>query len=500
VRIKTKLISFYLGITLIFSVGGYYGVYFTKHVGEYFAKVESDSVPSLISLMEIIAATRQASIKSMEYSIRGDKDDMNKALEALEKIEQGLLSYKTTMLNQEPARKLNLYEKIDKFEINIKNYLSLGSRDAASPSALNNFNKIEVQLHTTRRDLIHVLYPLIEGEKQEFQHAAEQTRAQIKNAHYVLISTILIVILIALVTGFIISRSITKPILKLNDSAQHIAQGNLEHKTNIDSSDEIGELADSFEHMKHELKVYHDHMEDLVKQRTSALESSNQELEAYSYSISHDLRAPLRSIAGFSQIVLEDASDKLSEEEIGYLQKVVNSSEHMSDLINDILELSRVSRSEIKISDVNLSDICSEISAELSSSNPERNVKWIIQPDIITRCDKRLLFIVLSNLLNNAWKFTIKEPEAVIEFSQVEKSGLKQLIVKDNGIGFNMKYADKIFGLFQRMHKKEEFEGTGVGLATVQRIIHRHNGWVKIESIVNEGTTVSFNLPEDTAG
>ncbi|WP_455220786.1 sensor histidine kinase [Kaarinaea lacus] len=246
---------------------------------------------------------------------------------------------------------------------------------------------------------------------------------------------------------------------------------------------------------EHELLEYREHLEELVTERTIALENSNQELESYSYSIAHDLRAPLRSIAGFSQILLEDTKDKLDPGDQEHLQRIIKSSAHMAQLIDDILELSRVSRSGIHINDVDLSEICLEISKTLHPTSPQRQVEWKIQPAVTVCGDYHLLYIVMSNLLSNAWKFTQERAQALIEFGVMEKNSEKIYYVRDNGVGFDMKYCDKIFGLFQRLHHTDDYEGTGVGLATVQRIITRHNGWVRVEGETGKGATVYFSIP-----
>jgi len=345
--------------------------------------------------------------------------------------------------------------------------------------------------------VIHALYPLIELEEREFREAADQTHASIANAAYILMGSIAVVVLIALAAGFLVGRSITKPLQKLNEAAHHIAAGGLELKLDIHSSDEIGELAISFDHMKEKLKKHHDHMEEQINERTIALENSNKELESYSYSIAHDLRAPLRSIVGFSQIVLEDAGDKLDSADQGHLQRIVKSATHMSQLIDDILELSRMSRSHMQFNKVNLSTICEELSETFNVSNTERMVEWRIQPDLIANGDHRLLYLVMNNLLGNAWKFTQKESQALIEFGLMQEAGENIYYVRDNGAGFDMEFADKLFGLFQRLHRADEYEGTGVGLATVQRIINRHKGWVRAEGEKGKGATFYFSIPEN---
>ena len=224
------------------------------------------------------------------------------------------------------------------------------------------------------------------------------------------------------------------------------------------------------------------------------LEQVNKELEAFSYSVSHDLRAPLRSIDGFSQALLEDYEDKLDEQGKDYLRRVRAATQRMSQLIDDLLNLSRISRTEMHYEEVNLTAIAKAIAAELQKTQPERQVEFVIGENIVAHGDSHLLRIVLDNLLRNAWKFTSKHPHAKIEFGTIQQDGRLVYYVRDNGAGFDMNYANKLFTPFQRLHKSTEFEGTGIGLATVQRIIHRHGGSVWAEGEVEKGATFYFTL------
>ena len=243
-----------------------------------------------------------------------------------------------------------------------------------------------------------------------------------------------------------------------------------------------------------EVQNYRQHLEDLVAERTAALEMSNKELEAFSYSIAHDLRAPLRSITGFSQILLEDAELKLNEQEQSYFQRIIASGKHMAQLIDDILELSRISRSEYTEQIIDLSAMAQSIVDNLQQNEPDRQAKVQIMPHLLCTGDERLVHSALENLLGNAWKYSSKNPKALIEFAVTKINGEKVYYVRDNGVGFDMRYADKLFKSFQRMHKSEEFEGTGIGLATVQRVITRHGGKVWAEAEVNRGATFYFTL------
>jgi PAS domain S-box-containing protein len=228
------------------------------------------------------------------------------------------------------------------------------------------------------------------------------------------------------------------------------------------------------------------------------LEAANKELEAFSYSVSHDLRAPLRSIDGYSQALLEDYGELLPVEGHNFLKRVRSSTRHMAELIDDLLKLSQVTRSHIQEVPVDLTRLAESILAELQRTNPERKVRFRVAPDLYARGDLHLLRIVLENLLNNAWKYTSKQEQAEIEFGSKQEAGQTIYFVRDNGAGFDMTYADKLFGAFQRLHTTTEFPGTGIGLATVQRIIHKHGGRIWAESIVGQGATFYFTLPAFT--
>jgi PAS domain S-box-containing protein len=234
--------------------------------------------------------------------------------------------------------------------------------------------------------------------------------------------------------------------------------------------------------------------EDELKQRTMDLQASNKELEAFSYSVSHDLRAPLRSITGFSAVLLEDYIDELDNEGKSYLKKISDSGELMGQLMDDLLKLSRVTRSDLDMEKLDISNMARKIVSDLAKDEPKRKVKVTIAPNMTANGDKNLLGLVLQNLLGNAWKYTSKTLEPRIEMGTVEHIGKQAYFVRDNGVGFDMTYANKLFQPFQRLHKATEFAGTGIGLATVQRIIRRHGGEVWAEAKVGEGATFYFTL------
>ncbi len=246
-----------------------------------------------------------------------------------------------------------------------------------------------------------------------------------------------------------------------------------------------------------------DELEERVRDRTMQLEIANKELETFSYSVSHDLRAPLRSIEGFSQRLMEDYANQLDEAGLDALKRIRRSSQHMAHLIEDLLKLSRIGRSEMVWKSVDLTAMAVAVSADLQHTLPERSVEWIIQPGLVVMGDGTLLQIALENLLGNAWKFSGKRDRARIEFGTVspasiagEAIGERETIyfVKDNGAGFDMAFAHKLFVVFQRLHSEEQFPGTGVGLSTVQRIILRHGGRIWAEGQLDQGATFYFTL------
>jgi two-component system, sensor histidine kinase and response regulator len=224
------------------------------------------------------------------------------------------------------------------------------------------------------------------------------------------------------------------------------------------------------------------------------LEHKNRELESFSYAVSHDLRAPLRRIDSFSRAVLESQGERLDEAGQRFLSRVREASQHMSQLIDDVLYLSRVTRADLREQEVDLSSIADLSLTRLQESEPERKVEVKLRPGVIVTGDGQLLKIAMQNLLDNAWKFTAKEPESRIEFGMTQVAGEATYFVRDNGAGFDMTYADRLFGPFQRLHPQGEFPGNGIGLATVQRIIHRHGGKVWAEGLVGQGATFYFTL------
>lgn len=235
-------------------------------------------------------------------------------------------------------------------------------------------------------------------------------------------------------------------------------------------------------------------LEERVLERTTQLEAANKELEAFSFSVSHDLRAPLRHIDGFSQVLLEDYGDSLDQGGRDHLMRLRRASQRLSQLVDDLLELSRVTRGELERQQIDLSGMVQSVFHDLQQAQPERRVALRVAAHVTANGDTRLLRVVMENLIGNAWKYTAKKDQARIEFDSYSDRGEIIYYLRDDGAGFDMHYADKLFAPFQRLHRADEFEGTGVGLATVQRIIFRHGGRIWAEGAPGEGATFYFTL------
>jgi light-regulated signal transduction histidine kinase (bacteriophytochrome) len=236
-------------------------------------------------------------------------------------------------------------------------------------------------------------------------------------------------------------------------------------------------------------------LEKRVAERTRQLQAANRELESFAYAVSHDLRAPLRSLSGFSQILQETAAEQLDEKSLHYLRRIHDASQRMSGLIEALLGLSRISTAELAIRPVNLTQLCMDAAAALREKFPDRNVQVEIAPNMHVEGDARLLRIAVDCLLSNAWKFTIKAAQPRVTVGvQTGVTGGHIYFVRDNGVGFDMAYANKLFVPFQRLHPDAEFQGSGIGLVTAQRVIARHNGRIWAEAQVNEGATFYFTI------
>jgi signal transduction histidine kinase len=314
------------------------------------------------------------------------------------------------------------------------------------------------------------------------------------------------VLLVSMTGAFLVSyfarRSISDPIAALAELANRVStERDYSLRSTSTGQGEVGVLIASFnemvEHIEQrdrDLRESHELLEQRVQQRTTELRTANKELEAFCYSVSHDLRSPLRAIDGFSQAILEDSAGALDAESQGHLARIRAATQRMGTLIDDLLNLSRISRAELHTEVVDMSALARTVIADLAALQPARQVDVTIEDGMSAVGDPRLLRQVLENLLGNAWKFTSRQPAARIEMTAATSDSGTTYTVKDNGAGFDPAHAGRLFGAFQRMHAMTDFPGTGVGLAIVERIVHRHGGEIKADAEVGRGATFFFTL------
>jgi len=323
---------------------------------------------------------------------------------------------------------------------------------------------------------------------------------------------IVTVSLFVIIVAWSLGRIISKGIENLQQGAVAIGAGNFQHAIPVTGKDEFSEVAVAFNTMSGKLAESHaalereigerkraaDEIEQLnreLNQTVSQLKSANQELDAFAYSVSHDLRAPLRAMGGFSEALVEDFGATLEGEARDYLGEIIIGSRHMAQLIDGLLTLSRSTRGELHRDRMDLSGMAERIRRELVLAEPQRRVEWRVEPGLSARGDERMIEVVMRNLLGNAWKYTSRLAEPIIRFYVEPEGNERFFCVADNGAGFDMAHAGKLFQPFQRLHRQEEFTGIGIGLATVQRIVHRQGGTINATGAPGKGATFRFSLP-----
>jgi signal transduction histidine kinase len=308
----------------------------------------------------------------------------------------------------------------------------------------------------------------------------------------------------ALLAGSLFAGVILKPVRALSTATEALAHGDLTARVSIGPrGDELGGLGRDFNAMAGRLEGQAKSLEqarDDLALKVQEAEGATRELEAFSYSVAHDLRAPLRGMNGFAQVLLDSYRDKLDAQGQDWLAEIVLNAKKMGELIDGLLSLARVTRSELKTERVDLTSVAREAVAQLAASDPHRSVTVHLQEGLRADADPRLVRALLDNLLGNAWKFTGKATSARIELGAGDKDGKVAFFVRDNGAGFDMAFADKLFAPFQRLHTAVEFSGTGIGLATAQRIVHRHGGRISAEGTVDVGATFYFTFPVRASG
>jgi signal transduction histidine kinase len=331
---------------------------------------------------------------------------------------------------------------------------------------------------------------------------------RLKRYALIALSVLLISLLVAMLISSAFRKSVAQPIIQLAETARKVSR-NRDYSVRVTPTREQNELAvliDSFNEMLREiqrrdgaLQKAHDELEQRVSERTRDLESSNRELEAFSYSVSHDLRAPLDMMSGFSYVLLKNYENKLDADGKQSLLSIRAAARRMSELIDDLLNLSRVTTSAMRREEIDLSAFAHEIMAELCRNEPSRKVDFVAPTTANINADARLLRIVMDNLLRNAWKYTSHHEHARIEFGAEQQNGRTVYFVKDDGSGFDSRSIDRLFQPFQRLHSAAEFPGNGIGLATVRRIVQRHGGQVWAGGTVEKGATFYFTLGPGTS-
>jgi len=315
---------------------------------------------------------------------------------------------------------------------------------------------------------------------------------------------------LGILSAYLLARSMTRPLSQLSKAAIALHDGDDRVHVMAETSDEVGQLAASFNSMVDairerklelekalgDLNRLNASLEEKVRERTVQLEDANRELESFNYSASHDLRAPLNRLSGFCEALEEEYGDRLDEQGRLYLERIKAAGEQMNRVLSAMLTLYQVQQREMSWRSLNLSELVQAVVASIREGEREREVTITIQEDVMVFGDMKLIWLALENLLGNAWKFTRGKSPASIEFGKALMNGEHVCFIRDNGAGFNMEYAGKLFTPFQRLHNHEDFPGTGVGLAIVQRIMTRHGGRIWLESREGAGTTCYFTLPE----
>jgi signal transduction histidine kinase len=321
-------------------------------------------------------------------------------------------------------------------------------------------------------------------------HATERIDATQRRVLLVMLAGLLPIALNTAAAAWLVNRTLLVPIKRLGHATREVALGNWGFRLNEVGQDEVGELSRKFNAMMGSLQ---DSFAQ-VERNNRELAALNQEVESFSYSVSHDLRGPLRSMDGFSLALLEDYGDKLDAEGQDALRRIRAACQRMGQLIDDLLGLSRVTRAELTLQPVDLSDMARQIAKALTQQHPGRSVEWFIEDGIVVQADRALMQIALQNLIENAWKFTSKTRQPIVRVGVERRDGRLDCFVADNGVGFDMAHADKLFGAFQRLHHESEFPGTGIGLATVQRIFMRHAARLRVEAKLGVGATFFFSM------
>jgi signal transduction histidine kinase len=422
------------------------------------------------------------------------------------------------LLKKVPALFVSIDDReiIDDMHINVEGSSAVfeqitENRDLAGNGQRHQLQANEIENRLTGQ-LVLKSYDTIAAARRLQEASSQLIAATQRTAAWVSISIIASLAFFMIIVVWSLGRIISKGIENLRLGAAAIGAGNLQHMIPLTGEDEFAEVAGAFNTMSVNVAESHAALEQEIDERKSAadrivqlnkelnntvsqLQGANQELEAFSYSVSHDLRAPLRAMGGFSEALVEDYGGQLEGDAHAYLDEIVIGCRHMGQLIDGLLTLSRSTRGELRCDTLNLSVMADRIRRELEQTEPGRRVEWRIEPGMSALGDERMIEVVMRNLLGNAWKYTSGRAEPVIRFYAELDNGVRFFCVADNGAGFNMAHAGKLFQAFQRLHRQEEFTGIGIGLATAQRIVQRHGGTIHGYGETDKGATFKYSLP-----
>ncbi len=466
---RVKLLSIVATSALAFCILVFVSIILTSQMVTETADIQKKYIP-LLEYGPLIKIDFEKMQQGFQDSVA--VQDLSALKDVLSKKEKLLSDLNLVNNVIDPNQIERIKKSINDYYIEAEN---ISNRMIRGQTGLSFANAIK-EMQEKRAELHRLIDESVTLDKSKLIYAfGSISKAHAANGRILIIVSIVCLILVTLFS-LVLSRSVLRSFTNLSDGFKRFGQGEFSIPISIASHDELEDLATDANNMAKRIR-------GLLK-----------ELESFSYSVAHDLRAPLRGILGFSTIVLDEHKDDFSADTKEFIVRINNTAKRMGQLIDSLLNFSRLARKEIKKQDVNASEIAKNIISDLQSSNPTRKVKIEIENNITVQADPQLLQIVLVNLIGNAWKFTSKVADAKIIFGTSIQKNKKTCFVKDNGAGFDMQYANKLFGTFQRLHSNEEFEGTGIGLATVQSIIVRHGGEIWAESKPNEGATFYFSV------
>ena len=424
----------------------------------------------------LLSEVAEAESEARSYQLSGDERRLESFSAAMDPVPETLKALQTLIAdNPKQQRRLTAIEPVigQRFSL-LKELVHLGKKGERDPA-------LQTALLEKGSGEMVIIRTLVSEMEAEENRLLEARKAESQVVYRYTVATLLAGNLVGVVLLICVFSLLNRDIRERLLAEAHVLAINAELEQRV--TERTAEIA-----------TIRMELEKRVKHRTAELEATNKELETFTYSVSHDLRAPVRHIHGFSKILLEDFGPRLEPAAQNFLQQIQEATQHMGHLVDDLLNLARLGRQEITVQITGLNALVQEVVEDLKSETHDRQIEWQIGKLPFVECDPGLMKQVFANLLSNALKYTRPRDHAVIEVGQATVDGREEIFVRDNGVGFNMKYADKLFGVFQRLHRQEDFEGTGVGLATVLRIIHKHGGQIRAEAELDKGAAFYFTL------